>query len=439
MSRSGRFAPFRTHLAAGIVFAAMLPSAAPVAAQEPDNQGPAAPVAAQGPAAQGPAAQEPAAQVLTPTPNQSEEQESQQQNLDALTQQQRSEIADALGALGSNEFAERERAASRLLQVGLPILADLRRVAKDSSDPEIRLRAQQLVKQLTRGDMEARIAEFMKGAEVSFEGWRVARGVLGDSIGIRELFIELMKAHPDVLASLEGTPRDRAMAMDSTVNRIQTAMFIERRFPTRADAFALLLPAIFPDVELNAPFENLLISVLQKEAASKLRRDAHLSRPFDGLLGRWIRRSTLTNRDNVLLLGMRWDLDDTLTLAVQTLGESNQTETLGIALQAIARFGTPDHSELVRPLLDDERLATERGYTPSELVRTQLGDVAMATIAVLHKVPLTEVGFQNASEHRTFGFILTEVGFPVVDETPRKAARAKIDKLLKDTSTVEGS
>lgn len=359
---------------------------------------------------------------------------------DALTAEQRAEVADAIESLGSNEFAVREQAATDLLQFGLPILSDLRRAAEQTDDPEVRIRAQELIKQLTFGDMEARIEDFLSGAEVKFEGWRVARGLMGDSSGVRELFVELMKEHPDVLSALEGTPRDRAMAMDAAVNRIQAAMFIQRRFPTRADAFALLLPAIFPDVELNTPFENLLISVLQKEAASKLRRDAQLSRPFDGLLGRWIRRSTLANRDDVLLLGMSWGVDDTLMLAVQTLDETNQTETLAFALQAIARFGNRDHVELVRPLLDDKRLATERGYTAAELVRTRVSDAAMATIALLNNVPLSQIGFQNATEHPTFGFVLGEIGFPVADEAPRKAARAKLDKLLEETAeAAEGS
>jgi hypothetical protein len=92
----------------------------------------------------------------------------------------------------------------------------------------------------------------------------------------------------------------------------------------------------------------------------------------------------------------------------------------------------------VRPLLDDTRPSSERSYTPSDLA-PQLGDVAMATIAVLHKVPLSEVGFRNASVHPTFAFILTEIGFPDGDQSQRKAARGKIDKLLEETPVPEGS
>ena len=349
------------------------------------------------------------------------------------------EIKEWVEALGSKEFAVRERAASRLVEIGIPIVPELRRVARKSDDPEVRLRADQIVKQLTRGDLNTRIEDFMAGEEVDFEGWRVARGILGDSEGVRELFVELMKAHPELAASMDGTSRDRAMAMDRVVTKVQNGMFVERKFPTRCDAFALLLPAIDPQVPLNTTFESVLLSVLQKDAASKIRRDPQLSGPFNALLSRWILRSTLASRDDVLSFGMSWDIESTLPLAVQTLGEANQTETLAFALQAIARFGNPTHVEVVRELLDDTRPASERGYARGKSVRTQLGDVAMATIAILHKVPLSEAGFGDAQAHPTIGFELSEIGFPVEDETARKGARAKIDKLLETAPVPEGS
>ncbi len=249
-------------------------------------------------------------------------------------------ITTSIEGLGSKEFAVRERAATQLMEIGAPTLPELRRIAKESADPEVRLRADQIIKQLTQGDMQAKIKDFLAGEEVDFDGWRVAQAILGDSDGVRELFVELMTAYPEVTSSLEGTPRDRAMAMDAVVTRVQNAMFVERRFPTRDDAFALLLPAVDPNVPLNAAFENVLLSVLQKDAASRLRRDSQLSGPFIALLSRWITRSTLASRDDVLLFGMSWDVPATLLLARQTLVEANQTETLAFALQAIARFGT---------------------------------------------------------------------------------------------------
>ncbi len=88
--------------------------------------------------------------------------------------------------------------------------------------------------------------------------------------------------------------------------------------------------------------------------------------------------------------------------------------------------------ELVRTLLDDTRATSERGYARGETVQTQLGDVAMATIAMLHDVPLADAGFAGVETHPTYAFILTDIGFSDEDDSLRKAAREKINKLLED-------
>ncbi len=382
-------------------------------------------------------AQQPADSLFPAEPPDAEPEEAPLVEAPRFTLEQAAEIEESMEALGSKEFAARERAATRLMEIGGPILPQLRRLAKDSADPEVRLRADQIVKQLTRGDMEARIASFLAGEDANLEGWEVARAIMGDSPGVRELFVELMKNHPDLTASLEGMPRDRAMAMDAAVTQVQNALFVERKFPSKADAFALLLPAVDPNVPLNAAYESVLLSVLQKNAVTEIRNDAQLSGPFRTLLGSWMTRSTLASRDDVLLFGMSWDIEATLPLAIQTLGEANQTETLAFALQAIARFGNRDHVAFVRPLLGDHRPSSERGFARGETVRTQLGDVAMAAIATLYKVPLSEAGFKGAESHPTYAFILTDIGFPVGDDAPRKAAREKIDKLLEEAPAAD--
>lgn len=347
-----------------------------------------------------------------------------------LTDEQLQQMEELIEGLGSKQFAARERAASDLLDLGKAVIPRLRSVGDEAEDPEVRVRANEIVSRLTRGDMETRIEDFMLGKDVNFAGWRVTRAMLGESLAIRELFIEIMLAHPDLTASLDGMTRDRAIAMEKVVTKIQHGMFIERKFPTRADAFALLLPTADRNVPLNAGFENLLLSVLQKEAASKIYRDAQLAVPFKRLMGEWMIRSTLSSREEVLLTGMRWGIDRALPLALQTLGEANQSEVLGIALQAIARFGTREQIEAVVPLLDDARPASEVGFAEGEAVRTHVGDVAMATIAALYEVPLEEVGFAGAKPHPTYAFIVKDLGFPLNDNAPRKAARGKIDNLL---------
>jgi hypothetical protein len=341
--------------------------------------------------------------------------------------------------LGSDQFATRERVANHLIEVGKPALPRLRELAKQTDDPEVRVRAEEIISRMTLGDMATRIEDFIAGDDVGFEGWQNCRQILGDTLAIRELFVQIMQAHPSLVASMDQAARDRAIAMDQVVTSIQNGMFVERKMPTRADAFALLLPAVDDNVPVNAAFESVVLSVLDKEAASNIYRDAQLAVPFKRLIGRWVMRSTLTNREEVLLTGLRWEIETTLPLALQTLTEAQQSETLAIALQAISRFGTREQIPAVAALLDDTRPAAELAFTNGKATRTQLGDVAMATIAVLCQVPLKDAGFPHATLHPVYSLIVDELGFPEDDPAPRKQAREFIDALIAPPAAPEGS
>lgn len=333
--------------------------------------------------------------------------------------------------LGSRNFAERERVALELMDLGHIVLPRLRETAKNADDPEVRDRADQIIRQLTRGDMQARIDEFLSGKDVNFPGWRSIERGLGDSLAVRQLFVELLVEHPLVPTSLEGEPRDRALALEAAITKVQQRLFVERVMPSPADAFALLIPAVDENVPINPVFEDLILSLIDKETTTKIKKDAQLARPFQELLGLWIPRSSLSCREDVLLFGMRWELSrPTLGLAIKTVGEAPQVEPLVLALQAIAKFGNPAQTEVVAKLLDDPRLASDGGFTVDGQTEIRLGDVAIATIGRLHGLPLKDVGFPNAERDPYFEFDPRDLGFPVDDESPRKAARAKIDQII---------
>ncbi len=354
----------------------------------------------------------------------------------AAAQPPEDEIRELFRQLGSAEFAVRERAADQLAQQGSSAVPQLRELMAGSNDPEVKLRAGQVIKQATDGDLAGQIEAFLAGQPIDFPGWRVSQAVLGDSIAVRELFVQLMKEHPDVLASLEQTVRDRAVALEKTVTGIQDKMYNQRKFPSQADTFALLIPTIDTSVPINDVFEQVALSLLRKEAATKIKDDARLVGPFKGLLTRWIARSRQQNRDEVLLITMQWDLEIGLPLAVRTLAEADQSETKVIALQTIARFGGREQVPSVVPLLDDKRPVLEQGFVGGKETQTLVGDVAMATIARLYNRELADFGFPKNADHRDFSFVIAEVGFPVDDDQARSAARKKIDALLENSSAV---
>ena len=341
-------------------------------------------------------------------------------------------IARWIMQLGANQFAVRERATASLMSVGREAIPLMRKLAEETSDPEVRLRAAEIAEQLARSDFEARVEAFLAGDEVGFEGWNVARAILGDSPSIREVFVEMLRTHPTLVAALEGTARDRTHAMEDVITRVQQGRINEGRRPTRADALALLLPANDENVPVSPGAEQVILGVLKFEAANGLQQDPQLSGPFTALVGNWFQRTSLANRQDVLWTAMQWGLPETLPLALQTLTAANDPGTLALALQAIARFGNETHTAAVETLLGDSRPASERGFTRRDATRTEVGDVAMATIALLNDVSLGEVGFPSTATHETFGFVIEDLGFPITDEKARKAARQKVDAILKE-------
>ncbi|WP_231615919.1 hypothetical protein [Novipirellula artificiosorum] len=347
-----------------------------------------------------------------------------------ISQKQLGQVRQWIEQLGADEFAVRERAASQLVEVGLPVLPLLREAFAETRDPEKRLRAEQLMRQLKAGDLQIKIDRFLAGNEVSFQGWEQTQGVMGDSLGVRQLFVELMVAHPEVAMSLAGTPRDQYVAMEVAVGRVETRMHEQLKAPTRADAIALLLPARDPKVPVSEAVEGLMLTVLNQAAANMLHKDVQVGGPFDEVVADWINRSSVNNRAEVLFFAQEWRLARVLPLARQTLSEASAVQSLGIAMQYIAVFGSPQDGELVAPFLEDSRVLSEQGGYGVDPVETHLQDVAMATIAMLNKVKLDAIGFEGATPHPLRGFVFEEIGFAASKSLKRNEIRQRVKKRL---------
>jgi hypothetical protein len=112
----------------------------------------------------------------------------------------------------------------------------------------------------------------------------------------------------------------------------------------------------------------------------------------------------------------------------------DQPLTIGFALQGLARRGSKDQLEFAAAFLEDTRAATSDLMQQMEFktirVRTEIGDVAAATIAMMMGVDLNELGFKRAIPGARDGFSFGEVGF-VADED-RVAVKARIIRLIRD-------
>lgn len=368
------------------------------------------------------------------TPSLNPKQSIQADPLQAESSQEESiELEKWIAELASPEFKVRERASGNLLQLGESALPALRDAIENSPDPETRQRAGQIVQQMTQGNLQAKIAQFLAGKNEGIAGWHQVQGYLGDSQAIRELFVEMMLKHPDFVESLEATPRERSLALEKLLVDIQQDLRTLSGTPEPVDAFALLILGNDLTIEWNPGVESIVLRILQRPVASLLRRDSHLSGPFINLLNKWITRSTLANREDVLVQGMLWDLPATLPLALKTLNEVQATETIATCFQAISKFGEPRHANDLRRYLEDERLVALRGFE-RDATKTQVRDMAMLTIAMIHRLELKEIGMSHIQTHPSSGFIRSDLAYDSDPEASREKARARIDQLLREST-----
>lgn len=339
-----------------------------------------------------------------------------------------------ISSLGAETFAERERAMVEIMRIGSPLVPYLREAIQTQQDPELILRARKTLHYMTEDYLEAQIETFLSSAPDAvqrgrewFEGWAFVEEMLGDSVAVRELFIEVMRSHPDVTASLNGTTAQRTAAAERAVTLVQTGLMERRQLPTLADGIAMLLPLTDPAVQVGAGYEATLMSVFNRQFAT-VRRDAQLWPPVSKLLQKWLLRSRIENRADVLWYGMQWDLPASKDLGLQTIQQTRDVEMLQTALQAISRFGTIEDVPKLAPLLEDERPAVTRMpvMVGNQPLKVTLADVAMATIAKLHHVPLKEIHMQAGEIHPKVGIIVEHAGYTAAQAEQRTAALEQV-------------
>jgi len=345
----------------------------------------------------------------------------------AVTAQQATELIKALGAA---TFAERERAMGEIMRGGSAMAPHLRQAIESQQDPELILRAKKALHQMTEDNLETQVEIFLsadpeallRGREW-FAGWAEAEQLLGESVAVRELFIEVMRTHPDVTASLHGTTAQRDAAAKRAAAAVQIGMLERKQPPTLTDAVAMLLPLSDPAVQLGPGYEATLLSVFNRQFAA-VRRDAQLWPPISGLLQQWMLRSRIENRADALWYAMQWDLPAGRELGLRTLQETTDIEMVQTALQAISRFGTVGDAPKLVQLLDDERPAITRMpvMVDNQPLKVTIADVALATIATLHRVPLRELQMQAGEVHPRVGIIVEHAGYTAAQAEQRAAA-----------------
>ncbi|WP_236696385.1 hypothetical protein [Rhodopirellula islandica] len=340
-------------------------------------------------------------------------------------------IAGLIAQLGAPEFAIREQATAGLRMLGDDALPALRNAAVEHDDLEVRLRAENVASGIVSSAVAGRIDSFLDGQPGSFEGWDVFQEILGDGPRLREVFIEMMLRHQDLVQSLDVGTEARMKALEKVIARIQHRQLLESQLPSGADVFAMLLCFNDHDLRLSNIHEEALLRMLRMSVTAELVRDEQLAGPFRTLLAGWIQRCDRASWPEVFWLSMQQSLERTLPLAERVLGlpDASMDETV-LALQLISRFGNESNVAAVRSMLEDDRAVTELEFIGGKQVRAEVRDLAAATIMILKHRPLDEIGLNPNSLHPKIGFIPRGLGFPTDDPEPRLMMLKSLEAVL---------
>ncbi|MEM9588520.1 MAG: hypothetical protein AAGA03_14645 [Planctomycetota bacterium] len=346
-------------------------------------------------------------------------------------------VSELVEQLAAPSFANRERASTELMSLGLVALRQLGKASTSDQDPEVRLRASEIAKQIRETQIESREQEFLTGKSVDFPGWRTTSSILGDSRTVRELFLEMYQAHPEAIGSLDGDAGSRRVQTDMLALRIADIQRTRMLMPRRADLFAILLLAADDQVGHSRIAEGGILSLLNLETTSAVLTDRQLALPLRRLLQVYLPTTDPSNHFDVMVFSIQHGLQGGLGVARAALRESDDIPTSIKALECVCQFGSKEDVETVairltdhRPLTDPLAITTDDDQPEWANSRKLLvSDVARVAIAQLHGVPATELGFKSDVSNSKFGMITDRLDFAIEPEDARKQAKARIAKL----------
>ncbi len=130
-------------------------------------------------------------------------------------------------------------------------------------------------------------------------------------------------------------------------------------------------------------------------------------------------------------MSLQRDLERTLPFAEKIVQQPESgIDEVAFSLQLISRFGDENNVDMVRGLLGDERPVTDFEFIGDSPIQAQVRDLAAATIMILKRKPLDEIGLNPNSLHPKTGFVARDLGFPANDPEPRRKMLEALDELL---------
>ncbi|HEY1187048.1 MAG TPA: HEAT repeat domain-containing protein, partial [Gemmata sp.] len=315
--------------------------------------------------------------------------------------------------LGSADFAAREAAQRELRAIGSKAEPALRAGLR-STDPEVRARAAEVLKQV-RDD--ARRAFISGKAEPTSPAWKRFKELVGNTEASRKLFVEMMadERRAATIEKAEADPDKAAEVYAAEVERVAGAglksfnQFVGRAAPVpgqgRMDPIAV---ASRKDVPLGDAVAVLFLGTRPLPAGAKdpsaswaLRASfadgtvGPLKEPIRKLFAAWIehRRDPVTVRD-ALETALFAGISEVLPTARRLAADAKlAAPAKGFALVALGNYGTAADLPLLAPYLADNRPYSGYPNLEQKKYELQVRDAAAAMSLLLRGQDYEKYGF----------------------------------------------
>ncbi len=332
-----------------------------------------------------------------------------------------SEAEALVEQLGAEEFSQRERATSRLIELGL-VAKSAVEAGRTHPDREIRYRCERISQIVGELDFQRRLTAFLAGRSDGSDlpAWRQFVDVCGDNGDSRSLFVEMQKAEARLLEAVQNGPQGVARVAEARTAQLQNLQRRGGQVIDLGSIAAMLFAAIDAEVKLGLQTSFAVVNLCSQPTFVRAMAVPAQGKILRKLLSRWITNSEGPVAQQSMFLAMRFEMKEGLIPATRILQNAGEQPFVRqTALITAAKLGDASHEGLFEAALTDaSRLSSQR--INNVQYETQLRDVALAALLLLKKQDPKQFGFDRIQLNDSTLFNLGTVGFE--NEDQRKAA-----------------
>jgi len=342
-------------------------------------------------------------------------------------------IGGWIDQLGDESFRVREEATENLRAQGFRAIPLLRK-ALLAKELEVRLRVQNLLKDLEHRAIDEKIAALLSDTDDATEHdlpmWKIWREKVGADAESRRFFANILKADYGLIANVEFNSDQAGQEYSRRIGDLLLEVLSQGRSVDMTDLGALLLVGADERIAFDIATAMRYYSILQSSRTVEAVVGTDFDVPALRLLANWIERSSenSTFQSYGARLALHYGLDDlALTIArkslVATNHRANEGDSMDFSILVVALHGSTDDIKTLEKWFNDE---TRCGSWIEKKIETQIRDVALAAVIELSKKNLADFGFEFALEKMegSYGWYPTwSLGFE--NDNKRKAAFEK--------------